>query len=124
VETTPGDEGKWFTAAKDAGLYDEALALAGRTRCDPRTLASAARDFADKEPAFALGAGLLSLQWLVQGYGFEITSADVWAAYSNTMKAAANIGDVASTREKVIQLLASEAQGGFVATALGRELGT
>jgi hypothetical protein len=30
VKTTPGDEGKWFAAAKEAGLYDEALALASR----------------------------------------------------------------------------------------------
>jgi hypothetical protein len=26
VTSTPGDEGKWFAAAKDAGLYDDALA--------------------------------------------------------------------------------------------------
>ena len=41
VETTPGDEGKWFAAAKDAGLYDDALALASRTPCDPKTPARA-----------------------------------------------------------------------------------
>ena len=41
---TPGEEGKWFAAAKDAGLYDEAIALARRTPTDPRTLARAARD--------------------------------------------------------------------------------
>src|SRR5665213_2924155 len=34
VKTTPGDEGKWFAAAKDVGLYDDALALASRTPCD------------------------------------------------------------------------------------------
>src|SRR6266851_2815816 len=28
VRTMPGDEGKWFAAAKEAGLYGEALALA------------------------------------------------------------------------------------------------
>ena len=28
VRTAPGDEGKWFAPAKEAGLYDEALALA------------------------------------------------------------------------------------------------
>jgi len=38
VKSTPGDEGKWFAAAKEAGLYAEALALASRTPCDPRTL--------------------------------------------------------------------------------------
>ncbi len=71
VKSTPGDEGKWFAAAKSAGLYDEALALASRTPCDPKTLARAARDFAEKQPHFAFEAGLLSLHWLVQGYGYE-----------------------------------------------------
>lgn len=32
VRYTPGDEGKWFAAAKDAGLLDEALALATLAR--------------------------------------------------------------------------------------------
>jgi hypothetical protein len=31
VETTPGEEGKWFAAAKEAGLYDTAPALAALT---------------------------------------------------------------------------------------------
>jgi hypothetical protein len=123
VKTTPGDEGKWFAAAKEAGLYDEALALASRTPCDPKTLTRAARDFADKQPAFALGAGLLALHWLVQGYGYEITSADVWTAYSSTMKAAKKNGNAAEIRERVKGLVAAEAPGGFVARILGRELG-
>lgn len=83
VASTPGDEGKWFAAAKDAGLYDEAIALARRTPTDPRTLARAARDHGDKQPAFALEAALLALEWLALGYGYEVTSADVWAAYLN-----------------------------------------
>lgn len=123
VGTTPGDEGKWFAAAKEAGLLDEALALASRTPCDPRTLTRAARDHADREPAFAAGAGLLALHWLVRGYGYEITGADVWAAYSATMKAAERAGQLAEIRERVRDLVASERPGGFVGKALGRELG-
>ncbi len=123
VETTPGDEGKWFAAAKEAGLYDEALALAKRTPCDPKTLARAARDFAEQQPAFALGAGLLALQWLVQGYGYEITGADVWAAYSSTMKAAEKSGTVTETRERVKALVAGEPPGGFVRGILGKDVG-
>ncbi len=123
VKTTPGDEGKWFAAAKEAALYDEALALASRAPCDPKTLTRAACDLADAQPAFAVGAGLLALHWLVQGYGYEITSADVWAAYSSTMHAAERSGTVADTRERVQRLVAGEAPGGFVARILGRELG-
>ncbi|MCG5052217.1 MAG: hypothetical protein KA712_04590 [Myxococcales bacterium] len=123
VKTTPGDEGKWFAAAKDAGLYDEALALASRTPCDPKTLARAARDFGEKEPAFAIGAGLLSLHWLVQGYGYEITGADVWDAYRGTLAAAERHGSSAEVKERVRKLVAAEQAGGFVTKVLGRELG-
>ena len=95
MKTTPGDEGKWFAAAKDAGLYDDALALASRTPCDPKTLSRAARDYAEKEPAFAVGAGMLALNWLVLGYGYEITSVDVWDAYRYTVAAAEQHGSSA-----------------------------
>jgi hypothetical protein len=40
---TPGEEGRWFAAAKPAGLYDQAIVLANRSPCDPRTLTRAAR---------------------------------------------------------------------------------
>ena len=123
VETTPGDEGKWFAAAKDAGLYDDALALASRTPCDPRTLARAARDYAEKQPAFAVGAGLLSLHWLVQGYGYEITGADIQDAYRATLAAADRHGSRTEVSERIRELVATELPGGFVAKVLGRELG-
>jgi hypothetical protein len=122
--TTPGDEGKWFAAAKDAGLFDEALALATRSPCDPRTLTRAARDYADEEPAFAVGAGLLALHWLVQGHGYEITVADVQAAYSHTLKAAEHAGAAAATQEEIRRLVATEKTADrFVSRALGRDLG-
>jgi hypothetical protein len=123
VHTTPGDEGKWFAAAKDAGLYEDALALASRTPCDPKTLARAARDFGDKEPAFAIGAGLLSLHWLLQGYGYEITGADVWDAYRATLAAAERRGTGSEVKERIRKLVAAEQAGGFVTKVLGRELG-
>jgi len=123
VETTPGEEGKWFAAAKEAGLYEEALALAGRAPCDPKTLTRAARDLADQQPAFAVGAGLLALGWLVEGYGYEISSADVWAAYSSTTTAAEKAGTAAEVRKRITSLVAAERPGGFVRQILGRELG-
>ncbi len=92
VASTPGQEGKWFAAAKDAGLYDEAIALAQRTPCDPRTLTRAARDFASTQPRFAVEAGLAALRWITAGYGYEMTGADVHAACSSTLAAARNGG--------------------------------
>jgi hypothetical protein len=61
VRLTRGEEGKWFAAAKEAKLFDEAIALANQAPCDPRTLTRAARDFAETHSAFAIEAGMAAL---------------------------------------------------------------
>ena len=62
VASQPGNEGKWFAAAKDSGLFDLAIELANRSPSDPRTLIRAARDFAAERPEFALAAGMTALR--------------------------------------------------------------
>jgi hypothetical protein len=123
VRTTPGDEAKWFAAAKDAGLYDEAVRLASIGPCDPKTLTRAARDFAQEEPGFSVEVGLLALRWLAEGYGYDVTGADVWDAYSNTMTAASNQGCTDDTLKRVREIMVGEAGERFVKSVLGRELG-
>jgi hypothetical protein len=120
VATTPGDEAKWFAAAKDIGLYEEALARSGP--CDPRTLTRAARDLAERQPEFAASVGLLALERLGQGYGYDITAADVRAAYQHTMRAAEYAGRSDEVRHHIRHLAASDGQGGFVTSILAREL--
>lgn len=92
VANSPGTEGKWFAAAKSAGLYQEAIELVNKSPCDPRTLTRAARDMKDKEPQFAAEAGLAALRWLIAGYGYEITGMDIQDALAFTMEAAAKAG--------------------------------
>ena len=124
VATTPGDEGKWFATAKEAWLFDEAIRLANQTPCDPKTLTRAARDFADARPEFAVEAGLAALRWLAEGYGYEITGGDVWAAYTHTMKAAEKAGCAGEARDRVRALVANETTGErFVTRMLGPTLG-
>jgi hypothetical protein len=124
VASTPGEEGKWFAAAKSVGLYDESIELANRTPCDPKTLTRAARDMAETEPRFAVEAGVAALRWLVEGYGYEITNLDVWAAYNYTMEAAENGRCRSETFERIGELVAREKVGGcFVTQTLARELG-
>lgn len=123
VASTPGDEGKWFAAAKEAGLFVEAIGLASRTPCDPKTLARAARDHAESDPAFAIEAGMLALEGIEQGHGYEITSADVWTAYSGAKSAAERMGVGASVRARVRAIGERHAKGeGFVVKVLRREL--
>jgi hypothetical protein len=118
------EEGKWFAAAKDAGLRDGALQLAARTPRDRCTLTRATRDFADSNPHFGMGAGPAALCCLAQGYGYKVTSAAVWAAYSETLKAAERAGKVAKMKGAIRKLASSFSNGAsFVVQILHRELG-
>lgn len=121
VASTPGQEGKWFAAAKDAGLYDEAIALAQRTPCDPRTLTRAARHFAATQPRFAVEAGLAALRWIAAGYGYEITGVDVLAACSSTRAAAKNGGWTDEIEGRIRALVAGprSAAQDLIAASLG-----
>jgi tetratricopeptide (TPR) repeat protein len=123
VASTPGEEGKWFAAAKSAGLFDEAIALARKTPCSPQTLTRAARDLAEKNPSFALEAGMTALHWLVEGYGYDITGQDVHAAYAHTLQAAENAGCAEETRQRISDLVAGGTIGSrFVVDILARRL--
>jgi hypothetical protein len=123
VDSTPGEEGKWFAAAKSVGLYDEALALAKRSPCDPRTLIRASRDLTEKEPVFAFEVGVTALHWIIQGYGYEITGGDVFEAFDYTMKAAANAGMKEIVLDRVKELVTGTGQNNrFVTDVLGSRL--
>ncbi len=123
VEASPGEEGKWFATAKGLGMHDLALELARRSPCDPRTLARAARDHTESHPEFALEAGLLALEGMVEGFGYEITGADVRAAFAPAMAAAEALGRVAETRARVRNLMDDRRNGAWLAEVLQREVG-
>ncbi len=123
VADSPGREGKWFAAAKSVGLYDEAIELANRTPCDPKTLTRAARDMKGKEPNFAVEAGITALRWLIEGYGYEITGLDVLAAYNFTMEAAKNADCQKKAKERIQDLVSINTLGNhFVSQILISEL--
>jgi hypothetical protein len=124
VDASPGTEGKWFAAAKSVGLYDEAIELANRTPCDPKTLSRAARDLSNIEPKFAVEAGLAALRWLVAGYGYDITSFDVRTTFDHTIKAAEIAECRSEVCERIYKLVAEKnTNESFVCSILRHKLG-
>ena len=124
VASSPGDRGKWFAAAKSAGLYDEAIALANSDPCDPRTLIRAARDCIAVEPRFALEAGMAALRWMAAGYGYDVELLDVRSAYDHTIAAARQAGCETGTVERIRNLVMERpSDSNLVFIALGRNLG-
>ena len=124
VASHPGNEGKWFAAAKDAGFFELAIELANRSPSDPRTLIRAARDFVAERPEFALAAGMTALRGIADGWGYDITSVDVLDAYAAVMAAAGAAGvDESVVKADVRELIAASRSGGeFVARVLARKL--
>ena len=118
VASTPGEEGKWFAAAKDAKLYDLALKLAQRSPVDHRTLIRSAEDFTLTEPHFALNSGLLALYWICAGRAYEASIGDVLSAYDLTLKAADILQSRASALKQIRQMLEDFPQERFVRSVL------
>ena len=123
VASTPGDEGKWFAAAKDAKLYDLALKLAQRSPVDHRTLIRSAQDFTMTEPNFALNSGLLALYWICAGRAYEATVGEVQRAYDLILQAADTAQGTAAARARIQQVLDSFPQERFVRGALAKASG-
>lgn len=120
IESTPGEEGKWFATAKSIGMLPLALKLAHQSPCEPKTLNRAARDFLEKEPKFALGVAMASLHWLSQGWGYEVMSVDVRSAYSYAMKSAEKLGMRDQVFNDIVTITQNDRSSGmFVKNALG-----
>ena len=89
---TRGERGKWFAAAKDAGLLDVALLCARDYATEPATLVRAARDFAAREPKFAAEIGVMALGRLLNGGGYDPEASLVQEAFGHLTDAASRIG--------------------------------
>jgi len=124
IESRPGEAGKWFATAKSQGLLPLALKLAHQSPCEPKTLNRAAGDYLDKNPKFALGVAIASLHWLAEGWGYEVTGSDVFAAYDYAMKAAASLGMTDQVKADIVKIVcADNSPGMYVKNILGRHLG-
>jgi hypothetical protein len=118
VARTPGEEGKWFAAAKDAGLYELALRLAKQSPVDHRTLIRAAEDFTEKQPGFALNCGLMALYWICTGRAYEATTGEVLNAYTHMLRAAEIAHCTEAAMGQLRKMLESFPQERFVRVAL------
>lgn len=116
--STPGQEGKWFAAAKSVGLFDTAIELSMKSPTDPRTLTRAARDHADTHPEFAFNAGMAALIWISRGHGYEISEADVLAAYTAMTRSSDGAGvPINLINSQILELIAREEPGALLIDA-------
>jgi hypothetical protein len=109
LAASSGDPGRWFAAAKDAGFLDLAWEFARTGRTDPRTLSRASRDLLERDAPFCMQVGQLAIQRILEGYGYELTAADVIDAHNHFMAAAQKL-DIAAQARTDLLAMATEAQ--------------
>lgn len=114
VASTPGQEGKWFAAAKDAKMYDMAIELARQSPVDHRTLNRAASEYIETRPIFAIEVGLLSLYWIIAGRGYEVTAGEVRDVFDSMMRASSLSDCSQQTLLRVRNLLEAYPKDTFV----------
>jgi hypothetical protein len=100
-----GERGKWFAAAKEAGLFDIALLCARDVAADPATLTRAARDFVAREPKFATEVGMVALERLLSGGGYDPEVSLIQEAFAHVLNAARLIGASDWARNQVQALV-------------------
>lgn len=118
--STPGDEGKWFAAAKDAKLYGLALKLARKSPVDHRTLIRAAADYTETQPSFALNSGLMALYWICAGRAYDVTTGEILKAYDLTLRAAEVLQSRDAALKQIRVMIESFPQDRLVKGALAR----
>jgi len=105
IGESPGSSGKWFATAKTLGQLDVAEQLIWQSPCDPHTLIRAARDFAAKEPLFAMKCARGALHWISTGYGYEITGIDVRSAWQLAISTSESTGQATETDVFIDQVI-------------------
>jgi hypothetical protein len=113
-----GDRGRWFAAAKDAGMLDLALHFAQTGSTDPRTLSRAARDLIETDARFCLQVGRIALQRMADNYGYDLTGLDVMEACTHFIRAAEKLGVAEDARNDVLSMGANAKRGSTFANAL------
>ena len=118
IENMTGEQGKWFATAKQLGLLDLAAELARHSPVEPKTLNRAAMDFLESNPQFALVVALASLNWISQGWGYEITATDVQTAHSTAMEAGRRLGKTTEVKTEIDRIIERDKSSQHLMTAV------
>jgi hypothetical protein len=123
IRRSPGEEGKWFAAAKELGDFELALDLGFKGPCEPQTLNRAAEEFHETDPRFAAGIAVASIKNLCAGRGYEPAPSDAIKAFSLAKQAAQKVGAEEEVLTDIRALIQHDySLGEFASKAIRREL--
>jgi hypothetical protein len=111
IDAKVTEPGKWFSVANKLKQYDLAIKLIQKSPADPKTLNRAAKASLEENPSYALKVALFSLQWMVMGYGYEISNFDVFDALDTIDKSAQVTHQTKTAIRKLIEIANTDTSG-------------
>lgn len=101
LEADPGNERRYFAAARKIGMIELAIEIAEKYDVEPKTLTTACKDYLEKDPDLSLKFGLMALQRYADGYGYEPEYSDVRKCYDFILQASNSAGKTDEVNQKV-----------------------
>ena len=101
INSSPGEEGKWFATANKLGLYEKALYLAIKSPCNPKTLMRASENTLETNAKYSQECALIAIHWMVNGYDYDITPLDVNIALRNAFNIADHLHNHEEVRKRI-----------------------
>lgn len=103
INSSPGEEGKWFAAARSIGELRLAVRLAQDGPCAPSTMMTAVKDLRAKHPEVAFELACAALRGMDLGWAYELDTSD----YSRAKLAATELAEQLGRQDEVESLLRS-----------------
>jgi hypothetical protein len=104
IDADPGNERRYFAAARKIGMVSLALEIAEKHNVEPKTLTTACKDYLEKDVELSLRFGCMALQRYADGYGYEPELPDVLRCYEFVCMAAERAGKRDEINRKLQQM--------------------
>lgn len=101
LEADPGNERRYFAAARKIGMIELAIEIAEKYDVEPKTLTTACKDYLENDPDLSLKFGIMALQRYADGYGYEPEYTDIKKCYDLVQNAADRANKTDEVNEKV-----------------------
>jgi hypothetical protein len=104
IDADPGNERRYFAAARKIGMVSLALEIAEKHNVEPKTLTTACKDYLEKDVELSLRFGCMALQRYADGYGYEPELPDIRRCYEFVCMAAERAGKRDEINRKLQQM--------------------
>ncbi len=108
LDADPGNERRYFAAARKIGMVELAIELAEKFDVEPKTITTACKDYLEKDSELSLKFGMLALQKYTDGFGYEPEFGDIQKCHDLVCMAAERAGKKDETARNIEEMVRND----------------